>query len=171
MRVILDQKQIVLRVLPRLLVGNAVIRRISIILISFLIISFPEKANSPSVTVKDFEIKKDPETVKATTVKVTTYTVDEKMTDSEPTVTASGFKVDSLNPRKHRIIAVSRDLKREYKFGQKVRVTGIGKYSGIYTVRDLMNRRWKKKIDILINPDEDPVSFRRAKIYALKDKR
>jgi len=140
-------------------------RRISIISIFFLVLSFPQKADNPSDSVESFEIKKDYETVK-----VTTYTVDEKMTDDEPTVTASGFKVDSLNPKKHRIIAVSQDLKRKYKFGQKVRVTGIGRYSGVYTVRDLMHRRWKKKIDILINPNDEPISFKKARIYAVNTK-
>jgi 3D (Asp-Asp-Asp) domain-containing protein len=140
-------------------------RRISIISIFFLLLSFPKKADNPSDGLESFEMRKDYETVK-----VTTYTVDENMTDDEPTVTASGFKVDSLNPKKHRIIAVSRDLKRKYKFGQRVRVTGIGRYRGVYTVRDLMNRRWRKKIDILINPDEEPVSFKEAKIYSVNTK-
>ena len=103
-------------------------------------------------------------------VNVTTYTVNEAETDSEPTITASGFEVDSLNPKKHRIIAVSRDLKKKFKFGQKIKVTGIGKHSGVYVVRDVMNKRWKKKIDILINPDDKPFSFKKAKIYALNDR-
>lgn len=103
-------------------------------------------------------------------VNVTTYTVNEAETDSEPTITASGFEVDSLNPKKHRIIAVSRDLKKKFKFGQKIKVTGIGKHSGVYIVRDVMNKRWKKKIDILINPDDKPFSFKNAKIYALNDR-
>ena len=104
-------------------------------------------------------------------VKVTTYTVNEAETDSEPTITASGFEVDSLNPKKHRIIAVSRDLKKKFKFGQKIKVTGIGKHSGVYVVRDVMNKRWKKKIDILINPDDKPFSFKNAKIYVVNNKK
>jgi 3D (Asp-Asp-Asp) domain-containing protein len=103
-------------------------------------------------------------------VKVTTYTVSAAETDSDPTITASGFEVDSLNPKKHRIIAVSRDLKKKFKFGQRVKVTGIGKHSGVYVVRDVMNKRWEKKIDILINPDDKPFSFKSAKIYALNEK-
>ena len=57
-------------------------------------------------------------------VTVTTYTVSAGETDSTPLITASGFKLDSLNPKKHKVIAISRDLKRKYKFGQKVRVKG-----------------------------------------------
>jgi 3D (Asp-Asp-Asp) domain-containing protein len=101
-------------------------------------------------------------------VKATMYTVDEKQTDSTPTETASGFIISETNPKKHRIIAVSHDLKRKFKYGEKVRVEGIGKRSGIYTVRDLMNKRWKKKIDILINPNEKAISYNKAKLYKIK---
>jgi 3D (Asp-Asp-Asp) domain-containing protein len=100
-------------------------------------------------------------------VSVTMYTVDPLQTDSSPTETASGFIVDSLNPKKHRIIAISRDLRRILKFGKKVRIEGIGKYNGVYVVRDLMNSRFKNKIDILINPDDKARSFRKAKLYVL----
>ncbi len=101
-------------------------------------------------------------------VTATTYTVSAGETDSTPLITASGFKLDSLNPKKHKIIAVSRDLKRKYRFGQKVRVKGAGKLDGIYTVRDVMARRWRKKIDILINPDDDGTKIRKVKIYNIE---
>jgi 3D (Asp-Asp-Asp) domain-containing protein len=101
------------------------------------------------------------------TVKVTMYSTDTAETDNNPTETASGFIVDALNPAKHRIIAVSHDLKRIFKYGQKVRVEGIGKYSGVYYVRDLMHSRWRNKIDILINPGDRALSFYKAKLYKL----
>ena len=97
-------------------------------------------------------------------VKVTMYTTDPKQTDSTPLETASGFILDSLNPKKHRIIAVSHDLKRELKWGQRVKVAGIGKWDGIYVVRDLMNKRFKKRIDILINPGDEATMFKEAKL-------
>ena len=100
-------------------------------------------------------------------VTVTTYTVNESETDSSPTITASGFEVSRTNPKKHRVIAVSRDLKKKLRFGDKVRVTGIGKLSGVYVVRDLMNSRWKNKIDILINPDDKHTKFLKAKLFIL----
>jgi 3D (Asp-Asp-Asp) domain-containing protein len=98
-------------------------------------------------------------------VTVTTYTISAEQTDSTPLITASGYKLDSINPKKQKVIAISRDLKRKYKFGQKVRVKGAGKLDGIYTVRDLMASRWRKKIDILINPDDEGTKFRRVKLY------
>jgi len=87
-------------------------------------------------------------------VTLTTYTVDTSQTDSTPLITASGFKLDSLNPRKHRVIAISRDLRARFKFGSRVRITNAGRFNGVYVVRDLMNKRFKRKIDILINPED-----------------
>jgi len=101
-------------------------------------------------------------------VTVTTYTISAGETDSTPLITASGYKLDSINPKKQKVIAISRDLKRKYKFGQKVRVKGAGKLDGIYTVRDVMARRWRKKIDILINPDDDGTKIRKVKIYNIE---
>ena len=101
-------------------------------------------------------------------VTVTTYSISEAETDSTPLITASGFKINPNNPKRHRIIAVSRDLKRKYKFGQKVKITNAGKYNGIYTVRDLMHHRWKKKIDILINPSDKHTKLRRVKMYKIE---
>ena len=85
-------------------------------------------------------------------VTLTTYTVDSSQTDNTPLVTASGFKLDHLNPRRHRVIAISRDLKARFKFGSRVRITNAGRFNGVYVVRDLMNKRFRRKIDILINP-------------------
>jgi 3D (Asp-Asp-Asp) domain-containing protein len=103
-------------------------------------------------------------------VTVTTYSVTEAQTDSTPLVTASGFKINPNNPKSHRIIAVSRDLKRKYKFGQKVRIEGAGKYNGIYTIRDLMHHRWKNKIDILINPSDKHTKLRKIKMFRVEKK-
>ena len=54
------------------------------------------------------------ETITPEIVTLTTYRASEAETDSTPDITASGFKI--TNPKKHRIIAVSRDLKKKYKF-------------------------------------------------------
>ena len=104
-------------------------------------------------------------------VTVTTYSIDGNQTDSTPLLTASGFKINPLNPKRHRIIAVSRDLKRKYRFGQRVRITNAGKYNGEYVVRDLMHHRWKNKIDILINPSDKHTKLRRAKMYKVEKKK
>jgi len=81
----------------------------------------------------------------------TVYNAVPSQTNGDPSHTASMFKLDLSNPYKHRIIAVSRDLLGRFPYGTKVRVVGAGKYSGVYTVHDTMNKRWTKRIDILIN--------------------
>lgn len=106
-------------------------------------------------------------TLEPISVTLTTYTTSAKETDSTPNITASGFKIDTLNPMKHRIIAVSRDLKKKWKFGTKVRITGAGKYNGTYYVRDLMNKRYKKRIDILIGKNHKQIKLEDIKIYKI----
>ena len=86
-------------------------------------------------------------------VTLTTYNVCAKQCDSTPLITASGFKIDLLHPGKHRIIAISRDLKKLFKFGQKVKLSNAGRFNGVYYVHDVMNKRFKNKIDVLINND------------------
>jgi len=87
-------------------------------------------------------------------VTLTTYSASRRETDSSPNITACGFKIDTLNPRKHKIIALSRDLKKKWKFNSRIRVSNAGRYNGIYVVKDVMNKRWVKRIDILINPED-----------------
>ena len=87
-------------------------------------------------------------------VTLTTYSVTEGETDDSPTITASGFEIDEDNPKKHRIIAVSRDLKRKLRFGEKVVLSNAGRFNGVWYVRDLMNSRFRNKIDVLIDVDD-----------------
>ena len=105
------------------------------------------------------------ETITPEIVTLTTYKANEAETDSTPNITASGFKI--TNPKKHRIIAVSRDLKKKYKFGQKIRIVGAGKYSGTYRVQDVMNKRYKNRIDILIGANDKQTKLRKIKIYKI----
>ena len=105
------------------------------------------------------------ETITPEIVTLTTYKANEAETDSTPNITASGFKI--TNPKKHRIIAVSRDLKKKYKFGQKIRIVGAGKYSGTYKVQDVMNKRYKNRIDILIGTNDKQTKLRKIKIYKI----
>jgi 3D (Asp-Asp-Asp) domain-containing protein len=87
-------------------------------------------------------------------VTLTTYTISKAQTDNTPLITASGFKLDSINPYKHRIISISRDLKKIIGFGDAVILENAGKYNGVWRVEDLMNSRFVNKIDILINPND-----------------
>ena len=119
------------------------------------------------ISMLEREIEREIKDIEPDIVTVTTYTPSVEETDSTPLITASGYKINPANPKRQRIIAVSRDLKRKYKFGKKVRITGIGKLSGTYTIRDVMNKRYKKRVDILIGENDKQASFKNAKLYAV----
>jgi 3D (Asp-Asp-Asp) domain-containing protein len=101
------------------------------------------------------------------TVTLTTYSPTLQECDSTPNITASGFKINLKNPKKHRIIAVSRDLKKKWKFGTRVRIKNAGKYNGIYTVKDVMNKRYKNRIDLLIGEDDKHTRIKNVKIVKI----
>ncbi len=130
------------------------------IILSIVMICLPYEMEKEEVRVN-----KIIETITPEIVTLTTYKASETETDSTPNITASGFKI--TNPKKHKIIAVSRDLKRKYKFGQRVRITGAGKYNGTYRVHDLMNKRYRKRIDILIGHNDKQTKLKKVKIYKL----
>ena len=77
-------------------------------------------------------------------VSLTTYKPAIAETDSTPFETATGFKLDSVNPMKHRVSAISRDLKHLFSLADKVKLTNAGKFNGIWFIRDLMNKKYKK---------------------------
>ena len=62
------------------------------------------------------------------------------------------------------MIAISRDLKELFSFGDKVILSNAGKYNGIWFIHDLMNKKWKNKIDILINPNDRQMSLEKVVI-------
>ena len=101
-------------------------------------------------------------------VTLTTYVPNQKETDSSPHITASGFKIDTSNPKKHRIIAISRDLKRKWGFNKKVRIRKAGKYNGVYVIKDLMNKRFKKSVDILVSENDKPIKLKNVQISLIK---
>jgi len=79
----------------------------------------------------------------------TAYTSHKEQTDESPFIAAWN---NQLRPGM-KIIAVSRDLIRKYGLtnGIKVHISGL---SGIYTVRDKMNIRLKRHIDIYMGRDK-----------------
>tara|TARA_R110002020_G_C16121433_1_gene760370 strand:- start:318 stop:671 length:354 start_codon:yes stop_codon:yes gene_type:complete len=87
-------------------------------------------------------------------VTATIYHAVPEQTDSTPFVTASNSIINASNPQGHRWIAVSRDLEKlGYTFGVKVCVDGAGNLDGIWTVQDRMNKRFKNRIDFLVNKE------------------
>lgn len=134
------------------------------LILSFVLLILPVEIKLEESKMEEFIATTSPSEV----VTVTTYTPSVGETDSTPLITASGFKINESNPRRHRIVAVSRDLKRKYKFGTKLRIKGAGKYDGTYTVRDVMNKRHRNRIDILVGKKDTQTKVKKVKVYKLK---
>ena len=87
-------------------------------------------------------------------VTATIYHAVPEQTDTTPFVTASNSRINPENPQGHRWIAVSRDLEKlGFTFGVKVCVEGTDNLDGIWTVQDRMNKRFKNRIDFLVNKE------------------
>lgn len=82
-------------------------------------------------------------------VLATAYTSHRNQTDNTPFLAAWNNRI---RPGM-KIIAVSPDLIRQYglRNGSKVRISGL---KGTYVVRDKMNKRFRKKIDIYMGTDK-----------------
>jgi len=90
---------------------------------------------------------------KRISVSATCYYPDPNQCWGDIYETASMARINPDNPIGHRWIAISRDLKEHLKFGDWVFVTGTGVYDGYWQVQDVMNKRFKLKIDFLVNHD------------------
>ena len=83
---------------------------------------------------------------------ITIYYAIAAQTDSTPLITASGYNIVGDD----KIIAVSRDLLKEFPYGTKVEVCCSGcYYEGEYVVEDTMNKRFTNRIDILTTPEQE----------------
>ena len=104
---------------------------------------------------------------KTENVTATVYNAVPEQCNNDPGHTASMFKLDLSNPYKHRIIAVSRDLLKDFPMGTKVKVSGTKIYDGIWYVEDKMNKRYSKRIDFLINKGMKIGKWNKVKITKL----
>ena len=87
------------------------------------------------------------------TVTVTTYNPTRAQCDDTPNITADGTKIKPWKATEYRYVALSRDLISRwggpFEYGDYVAIEGTGKWDGIYQVRDTMNPKWVKRVDIL----------------------
>jgi 3D (Asp-Asp-Asp) domain-containing protein len=98
------------------------------------------------------------QTEQTLTVTAVAYTLDDDQTDDSEDIGAWGDELDD----EAKVIAVSRDLlEMGLKRGTKVRIHGR---RGEYVVLDLMHPRWKKRIDILMEDDDDAFRWGRRKV-------
>jgi len=84
-------------------------------------------------------------------VKVSVYNPVVSQCNSDPLVTASMSVIDTnlLKQGKLKWCAISRDLKLKFKFNDTIHLQHEGVLSGKYIVKDLMNKRYSNKVDIL----------------------
>ena len=109
---------------------NAVKTKISVLFIIIVLLFCCKKEVEVTCLSKGFEVT------------ATAYNSLSYQTSSNPSITAFG---DSLRPG-DLYIAVSRDLLDSGLIhNTKVKIEG---FDSLFTVKDKMNRRWKKRIDI-----------------------
>ena len=91
-----------------------------------------------------------------TNVTLTMYHPTKNQTDSTPNITADGTKINIWKASQYRYVAVSRDLLSRWggplNYGDWIVIEGAGKNSGVYQVRDTMNPKWTKRVDVLKTP-------------------
>lgn len=104
-----------------------------------------------------------------THVTLTYYQPVKTQCNNEPLVTADGSKINlhHLKQGKIRWCAISRDLLWLFPKNRPKRIYIDG--FGVYQVRDVMNKRWNHRVDILIHPkDSRRIKLEKIKIRILK---
>ena len=86
-------------------------------------------------------------------VTATVYHAVAAQTDDTPHILADGTIIDVNRAGAYRYVGLSRDLFKVFAFGDTVRVDNAGEFDGLWVVRDKMNRRWKRRIDFLVDQD------------------
>ena len=85
---------------------------------------------------------------------VTMYYPVYAQTDSTPNQLADGTKIDISKASEYRYVALSRDLLSRwggpYDYGDIILLEDVGKYSGLYKVKDTMNNKFRNRVDILL---------------------
>ena len=101
-----------------------------------------------------------------THVTLTYYQPDKEQCNSQPLITADGSKINlhHLKQGKIRWCAISRDLLWLFPKNKPKRIYIEG--FGIFQVRDIMNKKWNHRVDILIHPKDS----RRIKLEKVKIK-
>nr|DAM87772.1 MAG TPA: 3D containing protein [Caudoviricetes sp.] len=103
-----------------------------------------------------------------THVTVTYYQPVKAQCNSKPLVTADGSKINLRHLKQGRIkwCAISRDLLWLFPKGKPKRIYIEG--FGTYYVKDVMNRRFTHRVDILIHPkDSKRIKLNKVKIKIL----
>ena len=100
-----------------------------------------------------------PMTLSLETVDVTAYSPDPSQTDSTPFEMASGKIATVTDLEAQRYIAVSHDLKKFYRYGDRVYIIFE------FEVSDLMNGRHKRTVDLFMRSRKIARGFGRKKAW------
>ena len=102
-------------------------------------------------------------------VTVTMYNPTRGQTDSTPNITADGTRINPRKASSYRYIALSRDLLSRwggpFSYGDYVIIEGTGRDDGVYQVRDTMNPRFTKRVDILKSKGSRKFKYNSVKLY------
>jgi 3D (Asp-Asp-Asp) domain-containing protein len=110
---------------------------------------------------------------KAIHVTASIYFPVRAQTDSTPLITADGSQIDKKKARKHRWVALSRNLLKKWggsiSYGDSLQVKGISpELDGVYVVRDTMKRQLRNRIDILVGTNDNIMGrWKNIQIYHL----
>ena len=117
-------------------------------------------------------IDSDPEFIKDT-VLITWYNPVSSQCDADPLITADMSKInlDKLKNREIRWIAVSRDLLKKYNMGDTVIIESPNeKVNGEWVIHDKMNKRFEKRIDLLVSSEDNYYNLRMPKEATIRKK-
>ena len=100
-------------------------------------------------------------------VTVTMYHPVSEQTDDTPNITADGSVIRINIASEYRYVAVARNMLIRnsgfLNFGDYIWLDA-GKKSGVYQVRDVMNRRFVNRVDILETPGTIPYKYNEASL-------
>jgi 3D (Asp-Asp-Asp) domain-containing protein len=85
-------------------------------------------------------------------IKATYYNPTSGQCDKTPLITGSGYKINiaKLKNKEIKVVALSRDLLKQYPYGSTIYVHQPVHLRGHYKVEDTMNSRFKNRIDFLV---------------------
>jgi 3D (Asp-Asp-Asp) domain-containing protein len=101
------------------------------------------KIKVDSVQIKEVPFKK---------LKATYYNPVQSQCDGNPLITGSGYRINLSKLKKGdiKVVALSRDLLKQYPYGSTIYVHQPVHLRGTYRVEDTMNSRFKNRIDFLV---------------------
>jgi len=102
----------------------------------------PQKTQKDSLQTKEIPYKK---------LKATYYNPVQGQCDGNPLITATGYRINlrKLKKGELKVVALSRDLLKQYPYNSEIYVHYPVHLRGCWKVEDTMNKRFSNRIDFL----------------------